>query len=145
MTDSETLLAVAVGIGLLWLSVDADDASAPAAAGGPAIGPNKHGDQLPTIAQARDIVLARGVDLSTLCGVFEWTKQSAWMLRNIGAGLVDKPGGTNCDGYSVDGIMFQDGQFFDTVIGKTSVNGPSWSHSDTIDPGRWRSPLQMEG
>lgn len=146
MTDDELMIAVAVSVGLLYLYTDDDDGGAfPSSPSSPALAGRDHGQHADTVALAKQIVIDRGVDISTICGAFEITKQAAWMLRDIGAGLVDKPTGTQCDGYSVDGVMFQDGAFYDVLIGKTSVNGPAWSHSDNIDPGRWRSPLQMEG
>lgn len=146
MTDEEVMLGAAVALGLLYLWTDDSPPDAIAAApSSPGRASGDHGQHADTVAIAKQMVIDRGVDITTICGAFEITKQTAWMLRDIGAGLVDKPGGTQCDGYSVDGIMFQDGAFYDCIIGKTSVNGPAWSHSDTIDPGRWRSPLQMEG
>src|SRR5437773_305690 len=64
----------------------------------------------PAFAQSHDDVVAavkaeleaRHVDLSGPCGAFAITKRVAWRLRNDGAGLLPKSGGTNCEGYSTD-------------------------------------------
>jgi hypothetical protein len=86
---------------------------------------------------------ARDVDLSGPCGAFQITKRIAWALRETGAGLHAKPYGNNCDGYSVDIVIWPDGKYFDCLQDAGGLNGPIWGehqgdaqfYRPAIDPG----------
>lgn len=86
-----------------------------------------------------------GVDLSGPCGGFQITKRAAWRLRKSGAGLLSKPAGNNCDGFSVDYIVFQESfgvRGVDCLGDAGGENRPQWSDNG-VDPalaGRWVAP-----
>ena len=79
------------------------------------------------------------------CGAFEITKRVAWAFRHRGAGLENKPGGRNCQGYSQDIILFP-GQSIDMLIGSGGENEPAWQihifPDWAID---WRPPFDPDG
>lgn len=86
---------------------------------------------------------ARGVWLEGACGAFEITKRVAWALRDEGAGLLSKPAGNNCAGYSVDHIVYRNGQGVDILIDAGGKNGATWGKGDfdLAFAGRWRPPF----
>lgn len=99
-------------------------------------------DHLETVARVKSKLLASGADLSGPCGAFQITKRVAWELRAEGYGLVDKPSGNKCQGYSVDVLMLQNGEWWDILTDSGGTNGPAWNKGDgTIDPSRWRAPM----
>ncbi len=87
---------------------------------------------------------------------FEIVKRTAWLLRGEGAGLLSKPGGNNCIGYSVDTIIFTDGYIYDIIGGGPETDGsvPMWIPSgcksdievqiEGTCPDRYRPPIQPE-
>lgn len=84
------------------------------------------------------------------CGVFEITKRVAWELRAEGAGLLSKPSGNNCNGYSMDWVVYPDGRGSDIAVGGefdgvTTDAAPAWSIEVIEDHGkRWRPPIDPE-
>jgi hypothetical protein len=84
------------------------------------------------------------------CGVFQITKRVAWELRAEGAGLLAKPSGNNCHGYSMDWVVYPDGRGSDIAVGGefdgvTTDASPAWSLEVVEDHGkRWRPPLDPE-
>lgn len=95
---------------------------------------------------------AKGVDLKGPCGAFQITKRVAWELRNDGAGLLYKNTGNNCMDFSVDYIIWRDGQQRDILKdagGHTDENrvfhpgnDPRWDEPTTGDLSRWRPPVK---
>jgi hypothetical protein len=75
---------------------------------------------------------ARGISMQGDCGGFEITRRVAWAFRNRGAGLERKPGGRNCNGHSIDIVIFQDGQTVDMLVGSGVDNGPSWQEHGVL-------------
>jgi hypothetical protein len=57
------------------------------------------------VAAQKKVCEDLGLDL-TGPNCFEITKRVAWALRSENAGLLDKPGGNNKDGYAVDIICY---------------------------------------
>lgn len=100
----------------------------------------------PAFAQHPDVVAAvkselqaRGVDLSAPCGAFQITKRVAWRLRAEGAGLLSKPGGNNCEGYSVDYVVYLTGRGADILGDAGGANIPGWNEETDPDfVARWR-------
>ena len=72
-------------------------------------------------------LITAGVDLSGPCGALKILKQFAYENRAFNSGLLKKPSGNNCDGYSVDWIVFPDGSGSDTLSDAGGANGPQWS------------------
>jgi hypothetical protein len=101
--------------------------TAPASADeAPADALSKHPDQSNIISQVKNDLISRGIDLSGPCGAFEITKRAAWILRSSGAGLLSKPSGNNCQGFSVDVIVYSDGYAYDILSDSGGNNGPTW-------------------
>jgi len=97
-------------------------------------------DGKPTVARIKAELIARGVTLAGPCGAFEITKRVAWLLRETGAGLNYKPQGNNCEGYSVDVVIWLDGQYVDMLIDSGGANEPAWQIRQG-DPSVWRAPI----
>jgi hypothetical protein len=85
---------------------------------------------------------ARGIRMDGDCGGFEITRRVAWAFRNRGAGLERKPGGRNCQGHSIDIVIFTDGQTVDVLVGAGVDNGPSWQEHGVLSDWRdwWIAP-----
>lgn len=101
--------------------------------------------QVEVVAAVKNDLVARGVNLAGPCGAFEITKRVAWVLRAQGVGLLDKPGGNNCQGYSVDYLVFPDFSGRDILGDGGGENAPQWS-GEPNEPagafaGRWRAPF----
>jgi len=119
-----------------WSASQAFATPSPAAAPAPAPpgrlppsnpGPRpRHAEGLAMVAAVIDDMRARGIPMSGDCGAFEIARRVAWAFRNRGAGLERKPGGRNCQGHSIDIIMFTDGMTVDVLVGGGVDNGPSW-------------------
>lgn len=95
------------------------------------------------VAQAKAQLQAQGADLSGPCGAWQITRVVAWTLQSEGVGLLDKPSGNNCQGYSVDFITYADGSGVDILGDAGGANLPGW---DVAEPpgallGRWRQPV----
>ena len=99
--------------------------------------------QVEIVQAVKNDLVSRGVDLSGPCGGFNITKRVAWILRAQGIGLLDKPSGNNCQGYSVDYLVFPDFSGRDILGDGGGENSPLWS----VEPnepagtfvGRWRA------
>lgn len=87
---------------------------------------------------------AAGIDLTGPCGAFQITKRVAWGLRGAGIGLVSKPGGNNCDGYSVDFLCWQNGDGVDILFDAGNANAPQWAArpNEFVGQDRWRPPVK---
>ncbi len=104
------------------------------------------------VAAVKAELVAKGVSLVGPCGAYDITRRVAWRLKDSGAGLLDKPSGTNCDGYATDIIAYQDGRIVDCLAnaGGLELNGqpipgtgndPAWQeNAQLVDPSRWRAP-----
>jgi len=97
----------------------------------------RHPDQTSLVAQIKADLVSRGVDLTGPCGAFEITKRVAWALRNDQAGLLSKPSGNNCQGYSTDIIIYPDGYNYDILGSGGEANTPQWLAGSLIDPTRY--------
>lgn len=99
------------------------------------------------VAQAKADLLAAGRDLSGTDGAFLIVMEAASRIPS--AGVVDKPQGNHAafegGSYSVDGIMFQDGRFFDCLGDGGGANTPQWNQGDNIDASRWRPAKSVLG
>lgn len=85
-----------------------------------------------------DLVM-RHVPLGGPCGAFEITKGVAWQLRGEGAGLLSKPEGNNCQGYSTDIVCYPDGTIIDILFDAGGANSPTWDQKEeTVDLDRYR-------
>lgn len=95
------------------------------------------------VSAIKNDLVARHVSLTGPCGAFEITKRVAWALRSQGVGLLDKPGGNNCQGYSVDYLVFPDMSGRDILGDGGGENIPQWSGDPNEPPGtfagRWRA------
>lgn len=101
------------------------------------------------VSAVKDDLIRRGVDISGPCGAFGITKRVAWALRGQGIGLVSKPQGTNCDGFSVDNVSTgMTGRSIDILVDAGGQNGPAWNDigqtggdwAPAIDPGDVPAP-----
>lgn len=121
----------------------------------PADALQKHPSEVAKVAEAKANLVATGVDLSGECGAFEITKEA---VRLIGgdAGLLHKPSGAGCQGYSFDIIAYPDGYIFDILAcgggdpgcNPPEGNIPSWMPQPCIEegltpicPSRYRSGI----
>jgi hypothetical protein len=108
-----------------------------------------------TVVQVRRDLTARGIipagivnlDNHNPCGVFEITKRVAWLLKDEGAGLLEKTSGNNCQGYSMDFVVYADGRSADIAVGGVfdgvaTDAAPAWG-IEVIPShvGRWRAPF----
>lgn len=102
----------------------------------------QHPNHTATVAAVKAQLESAGVDLSGPCGAFEITKRVAWTLRLEGAGTLSKPSGNNCEGMSVDYILYQDGDGFDILGDAGGTNAPGWGGPEEgMDVTRWRAPV----
>lgn len=97
------------------------------------------------VVAVKNDLIARNVNLSGPCGAFEITKRVAWILRTQGWGLLDKPSGNNCQGYSTDYLVRADFAGFDILGDAGGENIPSFGSEPNEPPGafagRWRAPF----
>lgn len=101
--------------------------------------------QVEVVAAIKADVVARGISVAGPCGAFQITKRVAWALRGTGVGLLDKPAGNNCEGYSIDYLVFPDGSGRDILGDGGGENTPAWA-PEPNEPagafaGRWRAPF----
>jgi hypothetical protein len=71
----------------------------------------------------------------------------AWQLRDEGAGLFFKPGGTQFKQRSLDVIIFKEGQTFDILRDAEGKAEPTWSRTEPTgmgDPEKWRAPVDPD-
>lgn len=101
--------------------------------------PSQGWAQTDVVASVKANLLARGVNLSGECGGFAITQRVAWQLRGTGAGLLSKPSGSNCQGFSTDIIAYADGRIVDILSDSGGSNGPQWNPGEPVDASRWRA------
>lgn len=104
----------------------------------------QHPDHTAVVVAVKADLVQRGFDLSSPndskpCNVFAITRRVAWQLRGEGIGYVKK-GGNNCEGFSVDALMYQDGTVIDTLIGSGEANTPAWNNVGTRPVTDWAAP-----
>lgn len=89
---------------------------------------------------------ARGISMSGPCGAYEITRRVAWAFANRGAGVERKPGGTNCEGRSIDIVIFTDGMTIDMLVGAGGQNGPAWQEHPLLPDWRdyWIAPTNPD-
>lgn len=104
-----------------------------------------HPSRVDVVAQAKADLLASGQDLSGSCGAFAIVRLAAWRMRSEGAGLLDKPSGNNCAGYSVDIIAYADGQIYDVLIASGEQNTPSWQYAGSGMGSRYHAAIEPPG
>lgn len=108
--------------------------------------PNEHPDQTAVVAQAKADLIAAAIDLSGVCGSFQIVKLAVWRLKDIpgqeSISLIGK-GGTNCDGYSIDAIMYGDGTVWDMLINSDDGTNaePNWGYAGTRPLSDARPPI----
>lgn len=94
------------------------------------------------VSQIKNWLQSQGKDLSGPCGAFLITSWVAWGLRGQGFGVLSKPSGNNCRGFSTDYLVNANGDGVDILIDGGGTNGPQWS----VQPGefagqnRWSAP-----
>ena len=117
---------------------------APSDGGGP--GGDDHPNHFDVVVQAKADIIAAGESIVGNCGAFKIVKTVAWRLRlsDPTIGLLSKPTGTNCAGYSIDNIMYTDGVIFDILQDAGGANTPQWNFNGTVDPDRYRVPIVPE-
>ncbi len=108
--------------------------------------PTTHPDQTAVVAQAKADLITAAIDLSGVCGSFQIVKLVAWRLKTVAGnediGLIAK-GGTNCDGYSVDAIMYSDGTVWDMLVNSDDGTNadPTWNYAGTRPLSDSRPPI----
>lgn len=98
------------------------------------------------VSAVMDDLRRRGISTDGDCGAFEITRRVAWRFANRGAGLERKPGGRNCQGHSIDIILFTDGMSVDMLIGAGVDNGPVWQEHGVLPDWRdwWIAPTNPD-
>jgi hypothetical protein len=97
------------------------------------------------VAAVKAQLEAEGADLAGPCGAFRITQRVAWGLRSTGVGLLSKPSGNQCDGYSVDYLIYPTGDGVDILGDAGGRNLPQWADKPGEFRGeihRWRAPVQ---
>lgn len=95
------------------------------------------------VASTKSTLQAQGKDLSGECGALSIVNAVAWQLRGEGAGLLDKPSGSQCRGFATDIIVYSDGRVFDVLGDAGGSNTPQWNNligANPNDAARWRPP-----
>ena len=116
--------------------------------------PERRPDPMATIPNHIDVVKAARARYATLSGperAHRIVNAVAWNLRDEGAGLFLKTGGTQFKQRSLDIIMFKEGQTFDVLRDAEGDAEPTWSRtkpSGKGDPDNWRAavdPAVLDG
>jgi hypothetical protein len=94
-------------------------------------------DHTEVVRAVKADLVARGFDLSGPCGAFAITSRVAYRLRDEGAGVLDKPVGNNCNGFSVDAICYPSGALIDCLADAGGANDPQWLDAGAVDPARY--------
>jgi hypothetical protein len=103
----------------------------------------QHPDRSQLVKDTISQLQAAGVDLTSDpdCGKFTVVKYVAWALRDEGAGYLKKPAGNNCDGYSTDILLFDDGYAYDIVAdGPAGQWNPDGCDAAGICPELYQAP-----
>lgn len=110
-------------------------------------------DHTAVVAQAKADLIAAHQDLTGPCGAFLITNLAAFRLASEGYGILEKSGGNNCHGYSVDVVVLRDGRIWDVLANSggdedgqgqpipNTGNVPVWQPGTAVDGNRWRAPL----
>jgi len=99
-------------------------------------------NNLDVVRRVKAELEAAGVDLAGPCGALQITNRVALAL---GAGLLQKATGNNCNGRAVDYIVFRGGPAVDILGDAGGANIPQWS--EDTDPtllARWAPPFPLE-
>lgn len=119
----------------------------PGGGGGGGGGTPVHDSQYQVVVDVIADLLAHGEDLSGPCGSFLVVNEVVKWLRpsQPDVGIISKPSGTNCSGYSIDALMYLDGQVFDILINADNAPptgaAPQWSFAGTRPASDWRDPV----
>lgn len=98
------------------------------------------GDKSDLVRRVKDYVVAQGISISGPCGAFEITKRVAWALASDGVGLNSKTAGNNCQGYSIDVIVYSDRSYVDILSDAGANNGPAWQPAPPGTNIKWAAP-----
>lgn len=81
------------------------------------------------VERIKNELVAKGVNLTGVCGAFEITKRVAWELRDSGLGLLWKghTNGNDCQGYAGGHVMMPDGTHWDPLGDAGGANIPQWN------------------
>jgi hypothetical protein len=100
-----------------------------------------------TIPNHIDVVKAARARYAALAGperAHRIVNAVAWELREEGAGLFLKTGGTRFADRSIDVIIFKSGETFDVLKDAEGKAEPAWSRTRPTgmgDPGKWRAAV----
>jgi hypothetical protein len=96
------------------------------------------------VALVKAACLAAGLDLAGPCGAFAIVRRVAWGLRLQGYGLLSKPNGNNCEGFSTDVIVTPNRTGIVDLLGDGGGrNDPTWQVKENeVTADRWRAPVQ---
>jgi hypothetical protein len=100
-----------------------------------------------TIPNHLDVVKAARARYEVLAGperAHRIVNAVAWELRDEGAGLFLKTGGTRFADRSIDVIIFKSGETFDVLKDAEGKAEPAWSRTRPTgmgDPGKWRAAV----
>jgi hypothetical protein len=100
-----------------------------------------------TIPNHIDVVKAARARYAALAGperAHRIVNAVAWELRDEGAGLFLKTGGTRFADRSIDVIIFKSGETFDVLKDAEGKAEPAWSRTRPTgmgDPGKWRAAV----
>lgn len=106
-----------------------------------------HDSQYNVVVAVIADLLAHGEDLSGPCGSFAVVNEVVKWLRpsQPDVGIINKPSGTNCNGYSIDAIMYLDGAVYDLLIDADNAPptgaSPQWSYAGQRPASDWRDPV----
>lgn len=105
-------------------------------------------------ALVRDVIdelVRQGKDLHG-ANAIQITNTVAWLIREQGAGILDKPQGSHCEYpigsgnfFATDIVIARSGNYVDILGDGGGANNPQWSvASDVLDVARWRTPINPE-
>jgi hypothetical protein len=116
--------------------------------------PERSPEPMPAIPNHLDVVKAARARYANLSGperAHRIVNAVAWDLRDEGAGLFLKTGGTQFKQRSLDIIIFREGQTFDVLRDAEGDAEPTWSRTKPTgmgDPDNWRAavdPAVLDG
>lgn len=109
--------------------------------------PSNHDNKYAVVVAAIADLVANGVNLSGKCGSWTVVNQVVKNLRpsQPDVGLIHKPSGNNCNGYSIDALMYLDGAVYDILIDAENAPAtgasPQWSYAGQRPASDWRDPV----